>query len=115
MRLTPDIIHQILIAHNKGESRSVIAHKFSVDAATVTYHIEKFENTYGSTEAVYALIRPVQRACTHPSMKCLICGQAQDHIHRRELQTIRNLTTALAAANLKLEEMGFEPLKPTEV
>lgn len=115
MRLTTDTIHQILKAVSDGEARSAIAERFSVDPATVRYHVEQFENVYGSTSAVYSIIRPVQRACTHPSMKCLICGKAHDAIHRRELEEIRHLKRAFAEASSTLVQLGYEPPKVSGV
>jgi transposase-like protein len=108
MRLTTEQIHEILVAVDKGETYSSIARRFSVDNATVRYQVEKFERTYGSTEAVYAVIRPVQRICTHPSCKCLVCGQAQDMIRRRELDEIRTLKARI------VELEGMLPVAPVE-
>jgi hypothetical protein len=104
MRLSQETILQMIAALNEGETRSVIAERFSVDAATVRYHEERFVTTYGSTRAVYSLIKPPPRPCEHPSLKCLICGKAQDHIHRRELEYIKQLRAQVV-------ELGGEPVE----
>lgn len=115
MRLSREDIYQIIVAHNQGEKRSVIAERFSVDNATVTYHIEQFERKYGSTRAVYSLVQPPKKVCCHPSLKCLVCGRAQDNIRREELDKINHLTRALAVANNRLETLGYEAIEPGTV
>lgn len=107
-RLTAQTIQQILVEHSQGEAKSVIARRHEVDVSTVKYHVEKFENHYGSTSAVYSLIPPTPRACQHPSLKCLVCGKAQDHIHRREREEIAQLTQRLDRANTILERHGYD-------
>ena len=106
MRLTQETIRQIITAHNEGCTHSAIARTHSIDVSTVRYHVEKVEATYGTTN-VYSLVPPVRRACEHPSLKCLICGRAQDYIHRRELDTIRELKQKLERANKLLEAHGY--------
>lgn len=103
-RLSREQIQEILVKHSQGVKQSQIAREEDVDPSTVRYHIEIFEQTYGSTAAVYSLIKPVQRACQHPSMKCLVCGKAQDHIHRHELEEIERLRIKLDQARTILAE-----------
>ena len=107
MRLSREQIIEMLFAHNKGATKSSIAAEHSVDPSTVRYHIETFENTYGSTAAVYSLIKPVQRACEHPSLKCLICDQAQNNIHRRELETIKHQKQLIEKQRTTLASFGY--------
>lgn len=95
MRLSKETIREILTAYSQGQTKSAIATTHQVDVSTVRYHIDAFERTYGSTGAVYALVRPIQRECNHPSLKCLVCGQAQDSIRRREAEEIERLTVKL--------------------
>jgi len=112
MRLPPEKIQQILIAANNGDTRSAIATRLKVDISTVSYQIEQGELAYGTTRnAIYALVKPAPKVCTHPSLKCLICGKAQDHIHRRESEHIRHLTTALTVANQRLLSLGYEAIE----
>jgi DNA-binding transcriptional ArsR family regulator len=108
MRLSKETILEILTASADGETPGTIAKRFGVDPSTVRHHIEVFENTYGSVDHVYTVIRSVQRICTHPSLKCLVCGQAHDHIHRRELEDIALLTTKLDIAREVLKRYGYE-------
>jgi hypothetical protein len=112
MRLRPEQIRDILYARSQGEARSAVAARFGVDPSTVRYHEESFERTYGVSATIYTLVKPVQRVCTHPSLKCLVCGQAQDHIHRRELEEIQHLKADLAAVYRKLNDLGYlvEPI-----
>ncbi len=108
MRLSKETIREILIANSQGEAKSAIAARYGVDVSTVRYHVENFERTYGASANVYAVIRPIQRACSHPSLKCLVCGMAHDNIHRREVETINALTTKLNEAREILRRYGHE-------
>ena len=101
-RLDRETVFEILVAHNRGEDRSVIAKRHNIDVGTVDYHVEKHERVYGSTSVVYALIKPVQSICQHPSTKCTICGKAQDFITRREREEITRLRSILS-------EHGIDP------
>ena len=94
-RLSKYQIREILIKNHQGVPRSQIAAQFNCDQSTVRYHIEQFERTYGSSAAVYSVIRPVQQICSHPSMKCSLCGKAQDAIRRREMDEITRLRAKL--------------------
>lgn len=106
MRLSKNKIYQIVMAADQGRGPSQIAKEFSVDSSTVRYHVELFENTYGSTSAVYSLI-PKPKACNHPSSKCLVCGQAWDQVHRRELEEIMQLKHKLQRAEGLLSRFGY--------
>lgn len=108
MRLSKETIREILIANSQGEAKSAIAARYNVDVSTVRYHVENFERTYGASANVYAIVRPIQRACSHPSLKCLICGMAHDNIHRRELEKIESLTIKLKGATELLRRYGHE-------
>jgi catalase len=110
MRLSKDQIREILIAHSHGEEKAVIAARHKIDVSTVRYHVDAFENSYSTTERIYALVRPVQVACHHPSLKCLVCGQANDNLRRRELETIATLKEQLARANATLTHLGYEEI-----
>ncbi len=107
MRLSPDKIREIIIAHNSGQPHSAIAKEHRIDSSTVRYHVEKVEATYGTTN-VYSLIPVKRKVCNHPSLKCLVCGMAQDHMHRRELDEICQLQTKLQRANELLARFGYE-------
>ena len=106
-RLSPETIREILVAHNNKVPTSRIAAENNIDASTVRYHIEAFESVYGSSSAVYALVKPVQRVCEHPSLKCLICGVAHDNIHRHELEEITRLNIKLDQARDLLTGYGY--------
>lgn len=107
-RLSPDTIRDILTKHSQGQAVTKIAREYSVDSSTVRYHVEKFERVYGSTDNVYMLIKSVQKVCQHHSLKCLVCGKAQDSIHRQELTEIHQLKTKLKQANTILAREGYE-------
>ena len=107
-RLSPETIREILVAHSNHVPTARIAEANNVDPSTVRYHVEAFENVYGSSAAVYALVRPVQRVCAHPSLKCLVCGVAQDNIHRHELEEITRLKIRLDQARDLLAGYGFD-------
>lgn len=107
MRLSPEKIREIIIAHNSGLPHSTIAKQHCIDPSTVRYHVEKVEANYGTTN-VYSLIPVAKKACNHPSLKCLVCGMAQDHIHRREIDEINQLQTKLQRANEILARFGYE-------
>ena len=106
MRLSQHQIREILIAHNQGLPHSTIARTHNIDTSTVRYHVEKTETLYGTTN-IYAVVAPKRRACNHPSLKCLVCGMAQDHIHRRELEQINQLEAKLERANEILARFGY--------
>lgn len=105
-RLLPETIKEMLVKHSQGMAISKIAKEYLVDTSTVRYHVEKFERVYGTTSNVYCVVQQVQRMCHHPSMKCLVCGVAQDAIHRRELEEIIHLKTQLEEAKAILERYG---------
>lgn len=103
-RLSQEKIFEIIIAHDKGMSRSANAKKHECDPSTVKYHVEKFEGTYGTTTAVYALVQPKQeRQCQHPSLKCSLCGVSQDNIRRRELEEINRLRSLLISHGIEVD------------
>lgn len=106
MRLSKTQIQEILIAHSQGEAKSAIAARFNVDVSTVRYHVEIFQRTYGAPENIYAIIRPVQKACTHPSLKCLVCGLAHDNLHRRETEAICKLSSEVDRLKAILRRYG---------
>lgn len=108
MRLSQEQVREMIVAAAQGVPRTKIAQQYSVDNSTVRYHIERFESKYGSTTAIYSLIPPKSKACTHPSLKCLLCGKAQDAIRRRELETIKELTIKLEQAQAILARYGYE-------
>lgn len=108
MRLSEAIIHKMVIAYNEGRSCAAIAKDFAVDTSTVRYHIERIETMYGTTSAVYSLIKPKQKPCNHPSLQCLVCGMAADQVHSREKEKIHHLQQALIHANKILNSQGFE-------
>lgn len=108
MRLSKQQIGEILLAHHNGEAKSAIAAKYNVDVSTVRYHVEIFERTYGQPENIYAIIRPIQRACPHPSLKCLVCGMAHDNLHRRETETICKLSSEVDRLKMTLRRHGHE-------
>lgn len=110
MRLDREQIRALIQAHNRGVAHGEIAATLSVDVSTVRYHVEKTERLYGTTIGVYAVVQP-KKACEHPSMKCLVCGKAQDAIHRREIECIHRLTSALEQANERLTRYGYEPVE----
>lgn len=111
MRLGRDKINQIIVAVHQGEMRSAISKRFDVDRATIDYHVEQFEERYGSTAAIYSIIPVQKKACCHPSLKCLVCGKAQDNLRREELEKITKLERALNAANTRLESYGHTPIE----
>lgn len=107
MRLSKEQIREILIANSQGEAKSAIAQRLHVDVSTVRYHVEIFERTYGASANVYAIIRPIQKTCNHPSLKCLVCGMAHDNLHRRETETICRLSSELDRAKRLLSKNGI--------
>lgn len=107
-RLLPETIKEILKKHSKGIAISKIAKEYSVDTSSIRYHVEKFERIYGTTDKIFIEVQKKQRVCDHPSTKCLICGIAQNAIHRRELAEIRNLKTKLEEAKAILARYGHE-------
>lgn len=102
MSLSLDKIYTILEKHSQGISISIIATEEGVDQSTVRLHIKNFTNVYGSTDAVFSLVRKVQRVCTHPSMQCLVCKKAHNDIHRLEREEIERLRN-------RLIEHGLDP------
>lgn len=114
MRLSQEKIYEIVKARHEGEKRSAIAERFSVDASTVSYHEERFLETYGTTAVVYQLI-PQQKVCECPSVKCMICGRHHDLLNTRDRQRVQQLTRALKRANERLAELGSAPVEPGTV
>ena len=115
MRLDRATIYHIIEARHNGMTRRAVAARFTVDQSTVRYHEEQFVDKYGSLAAIVSMIAAAPKPCIHPSLKCLVCGRAQDHIHRAELHEIRQLRRALGAANAKLIQLGRTPIEPGTV
>lgn len=102
--LKPDEIREMIALHQEGVPRAEIAKQYTIDPTTVRYHVDRFERGF-TRSSVYTIIStPIRRECNHPSLKCLVCGMAQDHIHRRELETIRDLKTELTRLRAILEK-----------
>jgi hypothetical protein len=97
-QLSSETIRDIIAQHQLGTNDLEIASTFQVDKATVRYHIERFESTYGRTNVYEVIVIRQPKPCQHPSLKCLLCGTAQDHIRRRELEIIKDLTSRLTKA-----------------
>lgn len=98
--LKADEIREIIAAHQQGTPKSEIARQFNIDNTTVRYHVNRFERNFSFNTNVFAVIPVVERKpCQHPSLKCLVCGVAQDILRRRELDIIRELQTKLDKAN----------------
>jgi hypothetical protein len=108
MRLSQATIREIIVAHNNKEATTIIAARFNVSEETVESHITRFVQTYGTTQAVYSLIPLAPKPCQHPSLKCLLCGHARDHIRRRERETITELTQRLEKANAILIRLEYD-------
>lgn len=96
-RLTKQEIEDLIKAHLNNIPNGQIAIQFTIDASTVRYHIARFKRGKWVSGEDYPL--PSKTACIHPSLKCLVCGIAQNQIRRRELDTIRQLQAKLARAN----------------
>lgn len=107
MRLSQETIYQIIKAVDQGIPERQVAADFQVDSSTVKYHVERFEQNYGFTGAVYALIKPKKRPCEHPSLQCLICGTGIDELRRRERDEIALLKQKLDKAMATLERHGY--------
>ena len=102
------MIQNIITSYHDGEAKAAIAKRLGIDNATVHYHINKYERTYPEQGNVYSLVKvEFKRVCTHPSLRCSLCGYHVDMIHRRELETIAALTSKLEDARSRLRQAGL--------
>lgn len=96
-------IRQIISAFNEGEPKLHIARRFGIDHSTVHYHVSKFEQAYPQTD-IYPLVAfEPQKVCIHPSLKCAVCGQHKDAMHREERKHIRDLTAQVVPVVCKAQ------------
>lgn len=93
---------------NSGESKASIAQRLEIDHSTVHYHIKRYQKSYVEQSSVYALVKSgFRKECTHPSVKCSLCGVFQDNIRTEDRETIRELTAKLTVANRRLQAAGL--------
>jgi IS30 family transposase len=102
--LKPDEIREMIALHQDGVPKAEIARQLSVDPKTVHCHVVRFERSFNRSSVYVVMGTPARRECNHPSLKCLVCGMAQDHMRRRELETIRDLKTELTRVKAILEK-----------
>lgn len=101
-------IRDIVTSFYNGETKLAIAERLNIDHSTVHYHIRKHTGSYPEQHNVYSVIKVNLRpVCSHPSLKCFLCGLAQDELRRRERQTIQELTEKLNRATALLERNGL--------
>jgi len=94
--------------YTNGEAQNVIASRLGIDHSTVHYHIRKYNNALPEESNVYSLVKiSMKRTCTHPSLKCHLCGSLQDNLLTVEKRTIADLTAKLQVANERLEKHGL--------
>lgn len=92
-------IAQIIALHIQQVPNRDIAIQIACDISTVRYHITRHENGHRPL-----ITTPSPNVCTHPSLKCLLCGRALDYLRRQEREQIRHLTEKLAKANAILTQ-----------
>lgn len=91
------------------EPKASIAKRLTIDVTTVGYHLRKYEKSYPENPSIYSVVRIEHRKeCTHPSVKCMLCGLAEDNIRTHEREQISTLTARLHRANERLQRHGFE-------
>jgi hypothetical protein len=105
--LSQSEVHDIIRSFNDGETKSQIALRYGIDHSTVIYHIRKHERLGSYSSDVYAVVAVEPKPCIHPSMKCLVCGRAQDELRREERQLIRDLQNRLKIAQERLKTHGI--------
>lgn len=91
-------IKDIIVMHQQGVPKLQIAKKYKIDNSTVHYHVNKYMEVVGENEdpSFYAVIKSSFRyECKHPSLKCTVCGKANDNIHSEQSVTIRTLREEL--------------------
>jgi hypothetical protein len=111
MRLSKVQIREIILAADQGEDFAAIATRFTCDPSTVEHHVTSFERLYGSLSYIHRLVPEKKRPCQHPSLRCLVCGLAADHIHRREIEEIAHLKAAIAKYEQILERDGYDIMR----
>lgn len=91
-RLSKQEIREIVAAFFGGEAIPDIAKRMSRDRKTVEYHIEKYQEAYGTSGGYIARLKTeIQHECIHPSLRCLCCGKLEDILKREDRARIRQL------------------------
>ena len=97
--LTKDEIRGVIDARLNNTPTRQVAQHFNIDVSTVLYHVGRHKRSAWGNGNVVSL-QP--KACIHPSLKCLLCGVAQDELRRREREYIRDLETQVSDLTIKL-------------
>lgn len=114
-QLTREQITAIVIAVSQGQTQTSLAVEYHVDRSTISYHVKKAAGSFPEEPSFYAELRAkIQPVCSHPSMRCSVCGEMHDNAVGPTQDRIRKLEAQIAQYESILRVNGLMPQPQSE-